>query len=103
MGLPTNATCGDTVFTFVLEHMSNEKILPKDFIYTKFQKQEYASYANLACYYFTPGAEVKKKVILKNIDYDCIPLNYSGDQKDVIFFQSRGSVERFVILKLNQF
>ena len=103
MGSSVTVNCKDTVYTFVLEHVSNDKILPKDFHYSKFEKQEYAKYATLACYYYSTGAEMKKKVILKNIDYDCIPLNYQGTQRDIIFFQTRGSVERFAFLKLNQF
>jgi hypothetical protein len=103
LGMTNSVICGDSVYTFVLEHKGNEKLLPEDFNYPKFKKQEYATYANLVCYYLKADGQLQKRVVFKNIDYDTMPLEYSGNDCDVIFYQGRGTVERFVTLRLSRF
>jgi hypothetical protein len=101
LGLTNSAVCDNVFYTILLEHRANGKIPAKEYDYRKFNKQQYTNSANVVMYYLE-GDSIKKKVLMVNEDYEWIPLNYRGNQCDFVLYQSRGKVERFVILPLNQ-
>jgi hypothetical protein len=91
-----------TLFTFLLESAGNTKINPQQFNFRSFAKLRGLNEGNLVAYILKPNGIFEKRIIYKNGDYYFVPLPYSGNQSDFVFYLNHNKKEKFAILQLNQ-
>lgn len=90
-------------YSFLLEDADNLPIHPHNFNFREFSRQKYLWGANLVAYILRPDGNFEKKLVHKNGGYDFVPLSYSSNQNDFVFYLNEGKLEKFAILKLDGF
>ncbi|MCC6372614.1 MAG: hypothetical protein IT236_16540 [Bacteroidia bacterium] len=88
---------------FLIESSHNAALPPVPFNYHQFDAQKQASGGNLACYTLDENGVLSKTIIEKCLRYSFIPLKYTGNQPDFIYYLSGTKNERFAILQPNPF
>jgi hypothetical protein len=99
--MPMQTICGNKFFVLVLESRQNFRKDPREFRFHKFDRLQSLSNANVVCYALKEGG-LEKKTIYRNGDFDLIPLRYSSNQCDMVYYLNSHGVERFAFLKLSQ-
>jgi hypothetical protein len=102
IGVASGALCNGSLFTFVLENPRNLNTGSADFRYHRFAEQNSIPGANVVGYILRENGMLEKKLVITNTDFETVPLLYRSSQCDHVFYQVRGSQERFAILQLNQ-
>lgn len=90
----------NTLSFIILEAPSNFKKSAREYNYQKFKGVSNLWRANLVLYKINNLGELEKNLLYHNADFDMVPLEYSGDAKDVVFYLTSGKYEKFAILNL---
>lgn len=101
IGQTGQTLCNGTYFSFLLEDSDNEKLPADAFDFHDFSRQKYLWGANLVAYELRPGGQFVKHLIYKNKTFDFVPLIYTSNQCDFVFYLTRGKGEKFAIYRLN--
>ena len=102
IGMSAQILCNGDYSCFLLEDEDNEKRRPEDFNFHRFSRQKYLWGANLVAYTIRQNNEMTKAVIYRNKGYDFVPLNYSSNQCDFVFYLNKGKTEKFAIYSMSQ-
>lgn len=100
LGLTAQQSVDDNLYTFVIEHPNNLAQAPQDFKFRRFSKQKYLSRANLVAYILRPNGAFEKKLVYRNKLMEAVPLQYTSNQRDAVFYLNNAKTEQFAILKL---
>lgn len=102
IGVVATALLNNNFFAFLIEDEDNLRQKPAEFKFHQFARQKYLWGAYLAVYILRPDNSFEKKAIHHNTRIDFVPLKYSGNQADFVFYLNRGNREGFAILNLLQ-
>ncbi len=83
-----------------LEMPDNFEANPENFVYDKFKKETNLWRSNIVMYIIKDG-KLKKELIFRNAGFDLVPLKYDGGDngKDMVFYVTSGSYEKFIVWK----
>jgi hypothetical protein len=103
IGVTAQALCNKKYYTLVLEDDGNAKKTAEDFDFQDFSRQKNLWGGNLVSYCLKENGNFEKKIVYKNNRFDYVPLIYSSNQDDFIFYLNDGGTEKFGIFNLNTF
>jgi len=103
IGLTTQLLRNKNFYCFVLEDNSNVNKTAEDFNFHKFSTKTDLWGGNLISYCLKENGSLEKKIIYKSNGFDFVPLKYSSNQNDFIFYLNNEKTERFGFLDLKNF
>ena len=101
LGKVMHATGVNSVYSFLIENRGNEKTNADEFSFHDFKRQETVAGANLVAYVLKDGA-CTKKIVYRNSDYSCVPVNYQATMPDLVLYLVKNDVERFGVVMLDK-